>query len=220
MTSIFIIFFILCFIGIIIIGMLFSKISVNILELDIYRRVNKFFIDSIIIEIDFYLFGFIKLFKIKIYKNYFKLFGIKIYLKSISKSDTFKKIFRKIYRKINSDNSIYFYLRKINYKIINLEIKSIDLKVKYGTINPFWNIITVTSISSIFPFIIKKYMKKITDENFKYIIMPNYLHLNNYQINLKICFSFKLYLLVGEILNIMNNSLASEDNNYKIYKKL
>ena len=56
-------------------------------------------------------------------------------------------------------------------------------------------------------------MKEITDNNLKYSIKPNYFDINNYQIKLKVSFNFKLYLLIRELVKIMNKKELIENNN-------
>lgn len=217
MITIFIIFFVLLLIDLIILGIMFSKITFKVIELDIYNRGNKTYIDNIVLEINIYLFGLIKFVKIEVYKNYFKIFGIKIKFKSISKF----KLYQKMYNEIDLKKYLNYYIRKINYKNISLRIKYIDLKVNLGTSNPILTSIAITSISSFLPFIVKKYMK-INDINFKYTIIPNYFNINNYQLSLKTCFNINVKLLIKEVIKIMNNNTVNVDNsiNYNMFKEL
>ena len=217
MITIFIIFFVLLLIDLIILGIMFSKITFKVIELDIYNRGNKTYIDNIVLEINIYLFGLIKFVKIEIYKNYFKIFGIKIKFKSISKF----KLYQKMYNEIDLKKYLNYYIRKINYKNINLKIKYIDLKVNLGMSNPILTSIAITSVSSFLPFIVKKYMK-INDINFKYSIIPNYFNINNYQIKFKTCFDINVNLLIREVIKIMNNNTVNVDNsiNYNMFKEL
>ena len=197
MIIIFIIFFTLILIEILILGVIFSKVSIKIYELKIYGKKTKNEIEDIVGEIDVLLFKFIKFLKIRLYTKFFSIFGIKIKYNRIFKYINYDENDEIIF---NNLKTFLYYLKNTDYNRIDLKIEKIDLNIDLGFRNPIITSLVTTSISSILPFLVRKYMKTITDDNFKYIINSNYFNISNYKINVRVLFNFNLYLVIREAL--------------------
>ena len=180
-----------------VLGLFFSKISVRIYELNITKRNGRNEIETIAGEIYVSLFNFFEILKIKIFNNYFSFYGIKVKYDKLFQLINYKN-FSKIFN--NNYNIFLQYLRRFNFDKIELKIKKCDLNVNLGFSNPILTSAVVTSISSLLPFFIQKYMDKMTENTFRYNVSPNYFDMNNYRINIRLLFSFKLNLLIREMI--------------------
>ena len=175
MIIIFIIFFTLILIEILILGVIFSKVSIKIYELKIYGKKTKNEIEDIVGEIDVLLFKFIKFLKIRLYTKFFSIFGIKIKYNRIFKYinyDGFDEII------FNNLKTFLYYLKNTDYNRIDLKIEKIDLNIDLGFRNPI-----ITSLVTT-----------------KYVINSNYFNISNYKINVRVLFNFNLYLVIREVL--------------------
>ena len=182
-------------------GIFFSKISVRIYELNITKKNGRSEIETIVGEIYISLFNLFAIFKIKIFNNYLSFYGIKVKYDKLFQFinyNSFSQIFN------NKDNTFLQYLRRFNFNKIKLKIKKCDLNVNIGFSNPILTSAVVTSISSILPFFIQKYMDEMTESTFRYNVSPNYFDMNNYRINIRLLFNFKLNLLIREIYIFLN----------------
>lgn len=185
MIWILILLFILIMIQIIVIGVCFSNIVLNVSECDISYNVdckNKINIKNLKLNVGIYLFKKIKILNIKIFKDYFEIFKIKFHLN-----------FSKTFKRDRQSESMYIIK---NIGDLEPEIKKINLNLSLGTESTMLTVFLIPAISTIISGIISNYMNvnnnlkpnAISNCNLK--IMPRYLNTNNFSLNLstQICF--------------------------------
>lgn len=173
----FIIFFILVILQIIMLGIIISNLELDIEECDISYNVetpSRFNIKKLKVNIKLFLFKKIKIFKIKIYRNYCEIFGIRIHL------NVLKKL------KDDKEHGIFFIFRNI-WKL-KPEIKKVDFEIEGGTENTLVTTFLIPAFSTIAFSLISKNMKEMKSnfenkelENSKcnLKIIPRYLNTNN-----------------------------------------
>lgn len=185
MIWILILFFTAILIQILIIGICFSNIVLNIAECDITYNIDckdKINIKNLKITVGIYLFKKIKILNIKIFKDYCEIFKMKIHLNLLKKLK-------------DDDQRGSIYIIK-NIGKLEPEIKKINLNLSLGTESTMLTVFLVPTISTLLSGIISNYMKEnnnlkhdvISNCNLK--IMPRYLNTNNFSLNLstQICF--------------------------------
>lgn len=173
---------VLILIQIVIIGICYSNIILNIKECDISYNVslkNELCIEKFKINLEVFLFKKIRILKIKIYKNYCEILKIKIHFNLLKKL------------KDNKQKGAVFVLKNI-WKL-EPEIKNINLYLNLGTENMMLTIFLVPAVTTILSGVISNYMKKYNyrndlDCNLK--VMPNYLDTNQFKLNLSTKISF------------------------------
>ena len=189
MISFLIIFFIAVLLEIIMLGIIISNIELDIEECDISYNIeipNKFKIKKLKVNIKLFLFRKIKILKIKIYKNYCIIFGIKIHL------NVLKKL------KDDEEYGTWFILKNI-WKL-NPQIKNINIEIEAGTEDTLLTTFLIPTASMIIFPVISKNMKftknnNSNNENVDYPncnikIIPKYINSNNLALkgNLQIAF--------------------------------
>lgn len=167
---------IICFIIIIIqiigLGIIVSYLEFEVEEIDVsynkesYKRIN---INKLKVNVKLYWFRKVKIFKIKIYKNYCEIFKIKIHL------DLLKRM------KDNKEYGIWFVLR--NIKKLKPEIKSVNMELVGGTEDLFLTTFLIPTFSTVLFSFISKNMKNVKElENYNFKIVPTYINTNNFSI--------------------------------------
>lgn len=185
MIWILILLFILIMIQIIVIGVCFSNIVLNVSECDISYNVdcrNKINIKKLKVNVGVYLFKKIKILNIKIFKDYFEIFKIKFHLNFL---ETFKR---------DKTRESMFIIKNIGD--LDPEIKKINLNLSFGTESTMLTVFLIPTITTLISGIISNYMEEnnnlkqnaISNCNLK--IMPRYLNTNNFSLNLSTQISF------------------------------
>ena len=178
----FIIFFILVILQILILGIIVSNLELDIEECDISYNVeipSKFKIKKLKVNIKLFLFKKIKILKIKLYKNYCVICGIKIHL------NVLKKL------KDDEEYGALFIFKNI-WKL-KPEIKNVNFEIEGGTEDTLVTTFLIPTFSTVIFSIISKNMKtnnnnsrvnkKIESPNCNLKIIPRYVNTNN--LNLK-----------------------------------
>lgn len=191
MLIFFIIFFTIILLEVLIIAILTSNIVFNIEECELYSKdvLKKIRPEKIKLSIQIYIFKFIKILNIKIYKNYFEIFGIKINFQKIYKFKDKDEVYIKFYElfKLLKENS-----QEISLSNLNPKIKSFKMKLKFSTENAIITSITTIGLSTVIAFILEKYMYKFDKKNYEYKIIPSYINTNVFRLELNTKINFKM----------------------------
>ena len=173
----FIIFFIFVILQMIMLGIIISNLELDIEECDVSYNVetpSRFNIKKLKVNIKLFLFKKIKILKIKIYKNYCEIFGIKIHL------NVLKKL------KDDKEHGTIFIFRNI-WKL-KPKIKKVDFEIEGGTENILVTTFLIPAFSTIVFSLISKNMKEMNsnfgnkeleNSNCNLKIIPRYVNTNN-----------------------------------------
>lgn len=157
------VFFIIFFL--IIIGLVFSKIKINIKNVTIINTDKNFDIEIII-----YLFGILKILKIKINSENMIIFKSKIKLQKI------KKKILKNFNVNKIENSIFKRITFKELKKLQLNVITLKIYLEYSTNNILLTTYSVPVISTIFGFLYNLSIKKYDSKNYYFKINPMYLN--------------------------------------------
>lgn len=166
--------FIIVFLEIFILGVIFSLIIINIEDIEIKFINNKIFLDRIKISVNIKIFKCLEIIKIKFYKEYLKIFGLKFYYKKILKYENNEELYRNIF-KIFKENE-----NKIKNKKITPELDFFKFDLNFGTENVIITSMLTVTLSGIITIIFRKFIKKFNKEKYYFKIMPNYFNTNNF----------------------------------------
>lgn len=160
--------FLLIIIQIIIIGICFSSLILNVKECEISYNVrlkNEFEIIKLKMSVDIYLFKKIRILSIKIHKNYCEIFKTKL------RFNLLKKL------KSDKDSGISYVVKNI-WKL-EPKIQSMDLKLDFGTESTMLNVFTVPFLSTLLSGIINNYSKdNIEKTDIRFKIIPQFIDKN------------------------------------------
>ena len=198
----FIIFLVIIIIQIIILGIIFSNLELDIDECDLSYNIeipNKLKIKKLKVNIRLYLFKKINVLKIKIYKNYCVIFGIKFHFNVLKKLK-------------NDDEFATWFILKNIWKLTP-EIKRINFEIILGTENILITTFLVPTFSTFLFSIISKNMKlesnnsseetevqKQSKCNLK--IIPRYINTNNLSLKGSMQINFNTMKVMFFIKNI------------------
>lgn len=177
--------FIVILIQIIVIGICFSNMVLNIQECDLsYNEDNrkKFNIREFKISIQVYLFKVIKILNIKIYEDYCEIFKIKVHLNVLKKLK-------------DDDEKGTIYVIK-NIVKLQPEIKKVDLEITLGTEDTMITTFLIPTISTALSLLISKYMKEDNNSknsitsNYNFKVTPKYINTNNFRLKGSVKISF------------------------------
>lgn len=168
------------FVQVLMIGICFSNLILDIKECDITYNIdkkNKIDIKNLKFSIDVYIFRKIKIFSIKIHENYCEILKIKIHL------NVLKKL------KDDKQSGIIFIIKNIGK--LEPEIKKVNLDLNIGTENVMLTVFLVPTISIIISMLINNYKdEKSKKELYKLNVMPKYLSKNLFSFKLSTQISF------------------------------
>lgn len=211
-----IILFLVVIINFIIAILFFSNIVLNIEEADIYgTNIKDVSIEKSKINLQLYLFKKIKILNIKIFQNYFEVFGRKIFFEKLYKFQDKAEIYSKIYEFIILIKDNY---KQINFKNLKPVIKKFNMNLSLSTENAIVTSAITVSISTFISMILKKFIEKYSEEKYYYKINPKFINTNSFTINLSSDISFstiKLLIFAYEFKKVINvtNELFEEKQN-------
>ena len=160
--------FLLIIIQIIIIGICFSSLLLNVKECEISYNVrlkNEFEIIKLKVSVDIYLFKKIRILSIKIHKIYCEIFKTKLHFNLLKKL------------KSDKDSGISYVVKNI-WKL-EPKIQSMDLKLDFGTESTMLNVFTVPFLSTLLSGIINNYSKdNIEKTDIRFKIIPQFIDKN------------------------------------------
>lgn len=207
---------ILFFIILMIIGICFSSIVINIDKLNCNsNNVKKVLTEKIEFYIQIYFFKIFKIITIKVYNTHLEFLGIKIkFDKLIYEFEDTNRLFSKI--------KDFVSLIKNNRQSVDLEnlkpnIKEFKMNLEISTENAILTSITTVSISTILSIILKKYVEKYNKEKHYYKIIPRFVNVNSFYISLNTKISFdtlKLLIFGYEVRKLIKqNTVIQEQEN-------
>lgn len=195
---IFIVFII--FIQIFIIGLIFSKINVDVKKVDITYN-KKLYVNDLEILIYIYVLNKIKIVKIKFYKDYLQILGLKLQYRFIKKF----KFARNAYNNLNKKFfKILRNRRKLDMQTLNLEVNKCNLFLKLGTMSQVLTIFSIPLISTIITFFLRNSTNNDNIKKYSYKIIPEYSGRNIFNIKLDTNFEFETIKLIIFLKNLKN----------------
>ena len=197
---IFIVFII--FIKIFIIGLIFSKINVDVKKVDITYN-KKLYVNDLEILIYIYVLNKIKIVKIKFYKDYLQILGLKLQYRFIKKF----KFARNAYNNLNKKFfKILRNRRKLDMQTLKLEVNKCNLFLKLGTMSQVLTIFSIPLISTIITFFLRNSTNNDNIKKYSYKIIPEYSGRNIFNIKLDTNFEFetiKLIIFLKKLKNLI-----------------
>lgn len=197
---IFIVFII--FIQIFIIGLIFSKINIDVKKVDITYN-KKLYVNDLEILIYIYVLNKIKILKIKFYKDYVQVLGLKLQYSFIKKI----KFARNAYNNLNKKFlKILRNIKKLDMQTLNLEVNKCNLFFKLGTMSQVLTIFSIPLISTIITFFLRNSTNNDNIKKYSYKIIPEYSGRNIFNIKLDINFeleTIKLIIFLKRLKNII-----------------
>lgn len=197
---IFIVFII--FIQIFIIGLIFSKINVDVKKVDITYN-KKLYVNDLEILIYIYVLNKVKIVKIKFYKDYLQILGLKLQYRFIKKI----KFARNAYNNLNKKFfKILRNRRKLDMQTLNLEVNKCNLFLKLGTMSQVLTIFSIPLISTIITFFLRNSTNNDNIKKYSYKIIPEYSGRNIFNIKLDTNFEFetiKLIIFLKKLKNLI-----------------
>lgn len=184
MVFILIFFFISICIELFILGIIYSKIIVNIENLEVNSINKQINIDTMVISLEIKLYKIFKIVKIKFYKDYFKILGVKINYKKALKYETKNELTQKIYKFINKN--------KIQLKNLKPNLEYFKFELNFGTEDVIITSILTAMFSGAMVLLLKKFVRKINKDDYSFKITPNYFNVNNFNVKFKSKINFNL----------------------------
>ena len=197
---IFIVFII--FIQIFIIGLIFSKINVDVKKVDITYN-KKLYVNDLEILIYIYVLNKVKIVKIKFYKDYLQILGLKLQYRFIKKF----KFARNAYNNLNKKFfKILRNRRKLDMQTLKLEVNKCNLFLKLGIMSQVLTIFSIPLISTIITFFLRNSTNNDNIKKYSYKIIPEYSGRNIFNIKLDTNFEFetiKLIIFLKKLKNLI-----------------
>lgn len=196
MSSILIILFIFVFIEIIVIGFIFSKVTIEIKECEFYydeKMTNE--ITKLKIEIHIYFFGLIKITSVKLYKNYWEIFNIKIRYKSYK---------NKGYNFFDDVKILFKNREYVNLDFLKLKVNNLNLFFSLGTISNNLTVYLIPIVSTVFSILLCKSIRRYNEKTHYYKVIPKYTGKNEFSIKLQMNLDVKTIRFIYFIFNIQN----------------
>lgn len=167
-----------------ILGLILSKISVNICDFKLnnqYEKLNAKFL----IKLNADLYGLLPITILKLTQDGINIFGIKISYTKILENQKLKKILKNGLNKAKKDFKIS------SIKMLKPDLEKINLELSIGTESFLMTTILIFVISTLLSFGIQNTIKQFDSEKYKYIIKPDFNERNKVIINLKGIFKIK-----------------------------
>lgn len=214
MLAILIILFVIILIEIIIISFTFSNIVINIEKCDFsYNEIvlKEFNVKNINIVINIYIFKIVKILSIKVYKDYFEIFKIKIKY----------NLLRKVKNNYNTLYNDFFAIIKnrenINFKLLKPKINSLDFNLDFGTYSQILTTFSIPAISTFVSLLLSNSITNYDINTYNYKIVPRYFNRNYLKIELSSKFSFNTINLILFLLSIRKILKENKKQKNKVY---
>lgn len=202
--------FLLIILNIFILGFIFSKVSVNIENCNIFS--NSVFeninIDKMQIFINLYIFKVIKIISIKFYKKYFKIGFVKIYYYQIKKYE--KKIIQGTFKL----TKLLLGKNKLTLSILNPKIEMFNMNLSICSKNAALTSIYSSLIGTSTSILLSKFVKKYDKNKIFYKIVPVYFNINGFKLEIKSKINFNTL----NILEFLYDYYLIRNNNWNIGK--
>lgn len=167
-----------------IIGVFFSKVSIDICNLKLDNNLEKINAEFLI-KLKLNLYGFIPFIVIKLNESGINIFGIKISYSKILSSELIGKILKREVSKVKTNFKIS------SIKALKPDLENINLKLRLGTESFLLTTILVFLASTALSFSLKNTIKKFDKEKYKYIIKPDFEEKNKLFLEMKGIFKIR-----------------------------
>lgn len=178
--------FLLMIFNFFIIGLIFSKVNIDVENCNVFSNSipENLVVDKMQISINLYLYKFIKILSIKLFKEYFKIGFIKIYYYKIFEHR--KEILEKLFFLIK----LLMGKNRLTLNIIKLDIENFYMDMSLCSKNAAVTSITTSLISGATSMLLSKFVKKYDKDKIFYKIVPVYFNINGFKLALKTKISF------------------------------
>lgn len=223
--ALFILFFII-FIEILLIGFLFSNVSLNIEKLNINslnRKITDIYVEKMNVKLQIYIFKYIRILNIKLNKNYFEILKGKIKYEKFfnaynikDKIDFYRKVYD-LYKVIKENPS------KINVRKIKPKLNSLKMNLNISTENSIITSFFTCFLSILISFLLKSNLlnRKYNNSNFNYKIIPIYLNSNSFKLELESNISFNMFSILELIYEYKKITKENRNtNNQKVKESM
>ena len=190
MNFILIFLFIILFLEVLILGLLLSKITITIDNLEVETQNNRIYVDGMIIKLDIKLYKIIKILSIKFYMHYFKILGIKIYYRKALKYDNRKQLGKRFLKFVKNN--------KIKIKNLHPEFEYFKFNLNFGTENAITTSILTGIFSGIIVILFRKFVKQYNEDNYNFEIIPNFLNTNNFNMKFRSRLNLQMIEVIGK----------------------
>ena len=168
----------------IVIGIFFSKVSIDICNLKLNNKFEKINAEFLI-KLKLKLYGFFPFIVIKLTETGINILGIKISYSKIFSSELFGRLVKKEVKKVKTNFKIS------SIKVLKPDLENINLKLRLGTESFLLTTILVFLASTALSFSLKNTIKKFDKEKYKYIIKPDFEEKNKLFLEMKGMFKIR-----------------------------
>lgn len=181
MVCILILILIAIILNILIIGTVFSKVSINIENCNMFSNygIKGINIDKMQISVDLYLYKLIKILSVKFYKEYLKIGFIKIYYYKILEHK------KEIIAGSAQLTKLLLGKNKLSLSILNANIESFYMNLNLCSENAAITSLASSIIGTTTSMILSKLVKKYDEEKIFYKIIPVYFNINGFKIEFR-----------------------------------
>lgn len=167
--------------NIFIIGIIFSKVTINIENCNLFSNngIKGINIDKMQISINLYLYKFVKIISIKFYKEYLKIGFIKIYYSTILEHK------KEIIEGSAKLTKLLLGRNRLSLKILDASIESFYMNLNLCSENAAFTSIASGIIGTTTSMILSKFVKKYDKEKIFYKIVPVYFNINGFKIEFR-----------------------------------
>lgn len=188
-----------------ILGLIFSKIKINVKKLYFNLPRKQFQKNEYWIDVGVYLFGKVKIFGIEFQDNLVKIMGLKITDKTIKNSRFYKNIAKPEIKEFDKKILIE------NVKKIYVKFEKLNLDLSLGTDSTLVTSFLIFAVSTVISLIVKKGVTKYNPRKHKFKITPKYENYNVLNINLDCVISLKTSNIVRILLYL--NKISKQNRN-------
>lgn len=205
MIIVLILIFLLIILNILIIGIILSRVSIEIENCNLFSNsgFKDINIDKMQISINLYLYKLIKILSIKFYKEYLKIGFIKIYYYKILE---YKK------ELINESVKLTKLLlgkNRLTLSILNPNIESFYMNLNLCSENAALTSIASSLIGTTTSMILSKFVKKYDKDKIFYKIVPVYFNINGFKIEFRTKIDFNtlnIFVFLYDYYLVKNNN--------------
>lgn len=197
--------FLLIILNVFIIGLLFSRISIDIENCNAFSNTGfeNITIDKMQVSIKLYLYKIIKIISVKFYKEYFKVGFVKIYYYKIEK---YKK---EIIDRTFNLTKLLLGKNKLTLNILKPNIETFNMNLSLCSKNAALTSIASSLIGTTTSMVLSKFVKKYDEEKFYYKIVPVYFDINGFKLEIKTKINFNTF----NILEFLYDYYLVKNNN-------
>lgn len=188
MASFLFIVFLVIILNILIIGLLLSRVSINVDNYNAFSNsgIKNIVIDKMQISINIYIYKKIKIVSMKFYKEYLKIGFIKIYYYKILK---YKKL---IIKNTVTLTKLLLGKNRLTLNILKPNIESFHMNLSICSQNAALTSIGSSILGTTMSMILSKYVKKYNKNKIYYKIVPVYFNINGFKIDFKTKINFDM----------------------------